>query len=229
SAYSPFVVRMSLVESGAPLAFHQAHGANIDLLDDRRRALRRSSYEKSLCFSHRPLRPNEPFVVTIEQVEGGWTGHLRVGLTLLDPSSLSPSTRLESLSTVDTWLVPISSWQLQAGTANRLPTEVGSRVGVYLSSPSPSSSTGRLHLLLNDTDFVPAGIPPIPVDVPLHAVVDVYGSTKEVRITPSTSSPDALSSLCTRRIRDLLSTSSSSTVSPAMLPLRLQALFLQLR
>lgn len=110
---------MSLVESGAPLAFHQAHGANIDLLDDRRRALRygtvdsslfsslslgsnqsrdsrywfweplhpielhiffsssshnivscirRSSYEKSLCFSHRPLRPNEPFVVTIEQV-----------------------------------------------------------------------------------------------------------------------------------------------------------------
>ncbi|GMT01406.1 hypothetical protein PENTCL1PPCAC_23580 [Pristionchus entomophagus] len=217
---------MSLVESGAPLAFHQAHGANIDLLDDRRRALRRSSYEKSLCFSHRPLRPNEPFVVTIEQVEGGWTGHLRVGLTLLDPSSLSPSTRLESLSTVDTWLVPISAWQLQGGGGNRLPTEVGSRVGVYLSPCS--SSSGRLHLLLNDTDVVPSGIPPISTRTPLHAVVDVYGSTKEVRITPSLSSPDALSSLCTRRIRDLLS-SSSSTVSPSILPHRLQALFLHLR
>lgn len=53
-------------------------------------------------------------------------------------------------------------------------------MGVYLSAPLSSSSTGRLHLVLNDTDVVPAGIPPIPIDSPLHAVVDVYGSTKEV-------------------------------------------------
>ncbi|GMT29219.1 hypothetical protein PFISCL1PPCAC_20516, partial [Pristionchus fissidentatus] len=219
---------MSLVDSGAPLSFHAAHGANIDLFDDRRRALRRSSYEKSLCFSHRPLRRNEPFIVTIEQVEGGWTGHLRVGLTLRDPSSLSPSTRLESLSTTDTWLVPISAWQLQAATtsANRLPTEVGSRVGVFLSPLS--SSTGRLHLLLNDTVIIPSSVPPIPLsdETPLYAIVDVYGSTKEVRITPTDFSPDPLCSLCIRRIRYLLS---SNSLSPAMLPSQLQSIFLYRR
>lgn len=48
----------------------------------------------------------------------------------------------------------------------------------------------------------------------------------QVRITPSTSSPDALSYLCTRRIQDLLS---STTISPSMLPIRLQSLFLHLR
>ncbi|KAK6025421.1 Neuralized [Ostertagia ostertagi] len=58
---------------GTPVLFHPFHGENIELLEHRRRALRRVSFEKG--------------------VEGGWSGHLRIGLTTIDPET-RPSIRI---------------------------------------------------------------------------------------------------------------------------------------
>ncbi|MFH4976770.1 hypothetical protein AB6A40_003479 [Gnathostoma spinigerum] len=65
------------IEDVPDLRFHEYHGSNICLLNDRRRALRRVSFEKSVVFSERPLKPFELFLVSIERTEGGWSGHLR--------------------------------------------------------------------------------------------------------------------------------------------------------
>ncbi|EYC04828.1 hypothetical protein Y032_0085g1815 [Ancylostoma ceylanicum] len=77
---------------GEPVLFHPFHGENIELLEHRRRALRRVSFEKGIVFSERALLEGECFFISIEGVEGGWSGHLRIGLTTVDPET-RPSIR----------------------------------------------------------------------------------------------------------------------------------------
>ncbi|EPB67104.1 Neuralized [Ancylostoma ceylanicum] len=78
---------------GEPVLFHPFHGENIELLEHRRRALRRVSFEKGIVFSERALLEGECFFISIEGVEGGWSGHLRIGLTTVDPET-RPSIRI---------------------------------------------------------------------------------------------------------------------------------------
>ncbi|CAJ0574434.1 unnamed protein product, partial [Mesorhabditis spiculigera] len=189
--------------SQIPPRFHQFHGENIVLFEDRRRALRSASYEKALVFSDRPLGPEEPFCVSIESIESGWTGHLRVGLTTADPDH-HPNTRdLLGCS----WMVPISPFSCQDSTSSiapsSLPTDIGSRIGIYY-TPLPSDPMrASLSIFLNGVVVSP-DISPIPLDKPLYAVVDVFGKTKEVRTANQSYVPFRLSELCTRRVRELV-------------------------
>ncbi|NXY52182.1 NEUL2 protein, partial [Ceuthmochares aereus] len=70
--------------------FHHVHGANVRLDASRTRATRVESFAHGLCFSQEPLAPGQIFLVEIEEKERGWCGHLRVGLTALDPQHLQP-------------------------------------------------------------------------------------------------------------------------------------------
>ncbi|XP_063077344.1 neuralized-like protein 2 [Engraulis encrasicolus] len=73
---------------GEFLEFHPIHGTNVQLDPTGTRATRVESFANGVCFSRHPLGPGEIFLVEIEEKELGWCGHLRVGLTAHNPSSL---------------------------------------------------------------------------------------------------------------------------------------------
>lgn len=67
--------------------FHSHHGNAICLRDNQTVACRAVGYCNGICFSSKPLHPMELFVVEITSDKQDFrSGHLRVGLTELDPN-----------------------------------------------------------------------------------------------------------------------------------------------
>ncbi|XP_017785088.1 PREDICTED: neuralized-like protein 2 [Nicrophorus vespilloides] len=199
--------------------FHPFHGDNIILSDDNTVAYRKKSFANALTFSEKPLLPGEIFLIEIEQIQSGWSGHLRLGLTQLNPYTVFhngddiPRYALPDLTKKGTsWIygiskawnhflnydtgwkvvpsensiktcrgtVPISLLKPTKQTLGTLPTDAFSRVGVmYIPT---SDHEANMHYIINGEDQG-ACVKHIPyTEMPLYVVVDVYGTTKKVRI-----------------------------------------------
>ena len=181
--------------------FHQCHGENVMLFEDRTVALRSRGFADALVFSERPLRSGEIFVIDVELKEGGWNGHLRLGLTTFVPSeNVIPKYSLPNLtSSHPSWIFavskrfmfepllddcPVGALRVQIPEAVLKPekfcrdvTDLGSRLAITYVTVG---DTAQMFFITKDVVKICAET--IPVRDPLYAVVDVYGKTRQVRL-----------------------------------------------
>lgn len=61
------------------------------------------------------------------------------------------------------------------------PMDTGSRIGVIFVPTRSDKTRAQMHFIINGKDQGPC-TKDIPLARPLHAVVDVYGTTKQVKI-----------------------------------------------
>ncbi|XP_036608263.1 neuralized-like protein 2 [Trichosurus vulpecula] len=230
-----------------PTRFHEVHGVNIRVDPSGTRATRVESFANGLCFSREPLAPGQVFLVEIEEKELGWCGHLRLGLTALDPGSLAPVPEYslpDLVSLGRSWVFAITRHHNRVATEgqeeeppgrppglldepylhieqlriprDRLvgrsrpgryshlldqlyelnvlpPTARRSRLGV-LFCPRPDG-TADMHILVNGEDMGPSARG-LPTTQPLYAVVDVFASTKSVRLVQLEYGLPSLQTLC---------------------------------
>lgn len=114
-----------MAESFQPLTrFHSNHGANVMLCEDNTVAYRKASFANAVTISERPLQPGEIFLVEIQKTEPGWTGHMRLGLTQLNPATpglteLPPYSLPDMTNMGNSWICAITK------SHNRVQEDVG--------------------------------------------------------------------------------------------------------
>lgn len=65
--------------------FHSICGTNIILSNDKTVAYRKASFAHGLTFTEDPIQPEEVFLLEIGKTESGWSGHMRMGLSEVNP------------------------------------------------------------------------------------------------------------------------------------------------
>ncbi|CAM9393489.1 unnamed protein product [Lampetra fluviatilis] len=185
------------VVRGTDLHFHAAvRGANVRLDERGTRATRRKGFCGGLALSSRPVRPCERVHVRLGPRDSEWQGALRVGFTSRDP---------------DTMALPLPPYALpdlvdQRGSwADRVPEELavqGAEIAFWVQAdgsmfcsawlPGSSRRRGRARVWRLKGR--------VEARLPLWAVVDVYGTTRDVQLLGTTVQPPVCSGRSSERV-----------------------------
>lgn len=142
-----------------------------------RRATRRNSFCNGVTFTQRPIRLYEQVRLRLVAVRPGWSGALRFGFTVHDPSLMSPQD-IPKYACPDLVTRP-GYW------AKALPENLALRDTVLAYWVDRH---GRVFYSVNDGEPVlfHCGVA---VGGPLWALIDVYGITDEVQLLGRSLSP----------------------------------------
>ena len=163
--------------SSPALEWHPVHGDNILLTNNNTVATRRDSFCKSVVFSQRPLMIGEKIFIRLLSVsEQGWKGGLRLGVSGVNPNTWTNSSLPKYLCPDLTnrgkvWARAMSEKYVRHGAV------------VFFSVKTSGD-------LVWGVDGKEKGVLVSGVDIssPVWAVVDVYGSTKSVKLLDPKSS-----------------------------------------
>ncbi|XP_068062281.1 E3 ubiquitin-protein ligase NEURL1B isoform X1 [Anomalospiza imberbis] len=166
--------RRSVLAITEPPRFHsQAKGKNVRLDAHSRKATRRNSFCNGVTFTNRPIHLYEKVRLKLVAVHHGWSGALRFGFTIHDPSQMS-SEEIPKYACPDLVTRP-GYW------AKALPERFAVRDNILAFWVDRH---GRVFYSINDEEPIlfHCGIK---VSGPLWALIDVYGITHEVQILDS--------------------------------------------
>ncbi|XP_043925046.1 E3 ubiquitin-protein ligase NEURL1B [Protopterus annectens] len=167
--------RRSLFALAEPPRFHsQARGRNIRLDHHFRKASRKNSFCNGITFTNRPVHLYEKVRLKLSSVHHGWSGALRFGFTLHDPSQMSPDD-IPKYACPDLVTRP-GYW------AKALPERYALKDNVLAFWVDRQ---GRVFYSINDEEPIlfHCGVK---VSGPFWGLIDVYGITQEVQMLDST-------------------------------------------
>ncbi|CAD5208574.1 unnamed protein product [Bursaphelenchus xylophilus] len=177
-----------VIDEDSTQCFHYYHAQNIDITQNPRVARRQWSYH-GMCFSANPIEPLRPFLIHIDEVEFCWTGHLRLGVTTVDPATRPILDSQPFTSKTALVAFPQLSSTVHAGDV----------VGVYYEIVE--NNCIQLHVLVNDKDFCSDQLLPLQAsNDKVFAVVDIFGMTKRITFIPMKKTVRSLSSICEKAI-----------------------------
>ncbi|KAK8759132.1 hypothetical protein V5799_003230 [Amblyomma americanum] len=176
----------------APNSFHPKKGYLVVTSNENRTAQRihpHQEFNNGIVMSAQPLRDNQLFEVRIDRKVSTWSGSIEIGVTALDPGTLtfpSSATNLREGS----WVMS-GTGVLQDGKTlvEEYGTDLdqlgeGDRVGVM------RTSSGELKFFVNGRS---QGVAASQIPPQVYAVVDLYGKCAQVSVVDSLESPESAS------------------------------------
>ena len=162
----------SLSKQLAPVGFHNSvHGDNIKLSSDGLLAKRNQSFCKAIVFSNRALLINEKISIVITSVSSAWSGSLRFGFCNINPTNLK--------NRLPKYMCP-NLTSIQGYYARALQDEE-TRIGTVLTFWL--NEFGQIMYKINGhTQGVFLQIDYHHVNIPMWAMIDVYGLVTSVKI-----------------------------------------------
>ncbi|XP_066302001.1 protein neuralized-like [Branchiostoma lanceolatum] len=163
------------IEELQDVEFHNVHGANIELSDDKRTARRPGGISNAIVFTSKPFRTNKRVAVEFTDCEPDTNCAAMFGVTTENPLFWKPA-ELPLFGTRDLankdgyWLEPMGEDVATEGSVLTFHVDSGGSL-VYSLYSADGEETMKEVEVFND----------IPTDKPLWAVLDLFGSTKAVK------------------------------------------------
>ncbi|XP_072368108.1 E3 ubiquitin-protein ligase NEURL3-like isoform X1 [Scyliorhinus torazame] len=154
-----------------PLFFHPyTKGTQVNMDSSHHCAWRKSGFCNGIIFTNRPVLIQEKVGLKITKTDASWKGGLRLGCTIFDPSLIDPNALPKFVcpdleKTHGFWVSALPQDCMKEGTV----------ISFWVNSQGHFLYTvneGREHLLMKG----------LLVSWPLWVVIDVYGTTQEVRL-----------------------------------------------
>ncbi len=176
-------------ESGSnELMFHDHHGRNIQVRNGGKSASRTDSYNQGVLLTHRPLKDNEMFEVSVDKLSNRWTSSLMIGALFEAPEKIHlPVTALGFkknaivISGDTLYQNGLKTDSVVVGSFNLDQLETGQKVGILV------DGMRNLKLSVNGVDL---GVIVKNIPQPCYGILDLYGQCEEVSIVLGESNQD---------------------------------------